>query len=210
VAAIGLVAVAFVLGTRGGQNTTTPAGEPAAVVAGAEEVATGFVEAFGAFDADRAIAYLADDADLSGLEGGTQKLPSLLSLLEAQGYKQMLTSCDGSGSTASGTDVVCTFDFHGIRSDEIGLGPYSGSSFDLTVRDGEIVRASVYWETGEFSPQMWARSRPSVWTPLSRGPPLDGPLQGGDTRAVGAAALRAVTAISTGCSVRSNSSIETR
>jgi hypothetical protein len=154
-AAIGVAALVVVLANRGGQNTTTPAGEPAAVVAGAEEVATGFVEAFGAFDVDRAIAYLADDADLSGLEGGTQNLPSLLSLLEAQGYKQMLTSCDGSGSTASGTDVVCTFDFHGIRSDEIGLGPYSGSSFDLTVRDGQIVRASLYWETGEFSPQMW-------------------------------------------------------
>jgi hypothetical protein len=63
-AVIAVAAVAFVLGTRGGQNATTPAGEPAAVSARAQGVATGFVEAFGAFDPDRAITYLADDADL--------------------------------------------------------------------------------------------------------------------------------------------------
>lgn len=54
-------------GGAGGQNVTTPASEPAAVSpvdTKAQEVATGFVEAFGAFDADRAISYLADDADI--------------------------------------------------------------------------------------------------------------------------------------------------
>jgi len=123
----------------------------------AAEVAAGFVEAFGDFDADRAIAYLADDADLSGIDQGegTQGLRSLLSLLEAQGYKQMLDSCEELVSSASDTNLRCTFDFHGIRSDKIGLGPYSGSYFDLTLRDGQIVRVSLYWETEEFSPQMW-------------------------------------------------------
>lgn len=77
------------------------------------------------------------------------------SLLEAQGYEQLGTSCDQTGGSASGTDVRCTFDFHAIRSDEIGRGPYSGSYFDLTVRDGEILRPSLYWETKEFSTYMW-------------------------------------------------------
>ena len=36
----------------------------------AEEIAQGFVEAYGAFDADRAITYLADDADIIGLIDG--------------------------------------------------------------------------------------------------------------------------------------------
>jgi hypothetical protein len=67
----------------------------------------------------------------------------------------MLNSCEETGSSASGTLVRCTFDFHAIRSDEIGRGPYRGSFFDLTVRDGKIVRASKTWETEEFSPQMW-------------------------------------------------------
>jgi hypothetical protein len=76
-------------------------------------------------------------------------------MLEAQGYKQTLISCEELGSSASGTTLRCTFDYHAIRSDEIGLGPYSGSSFLLTVRDGQIVRASKTWAIAEFSPQMW-------------------------------------------------------
>jgi hypothetical protein len=51
--------------------------------------------------------------------------------------------------------VHCTFDFHLFGSDRLGFGPYDGSSFDLTVRDGEIVRAAASFEIEEFSPQMW-------------------------------------------------------
>lgn len=122
----------------------------------AVDVATDFVFQYGAFNQDQAISKLADDADLSGLGvGGTREFRLLLSFLEAQGYKQMLTSCEDTSSSASGTYVRCAFDFHLIRSDDIGRGPFSGSYFDLLVRDGKIVRASVYWEIEEFSPQMW-------------------------------------------------------
>jgi len=130
----------------------------------AEEVATSFVEAFGAFNAEQAITYLADDADISqvissvgaqGVEGTLGEFRLLLSLLEAQGYKQMLDSCEELGSSASGTSLSCTFDYHNFRSDEIGRGPFSGSSFSLTVRDGEIVQARMDFGIDEFSPQMW-------------------------------------------------------
>jgi hypothetical protein len=150
--AIGLVVVACTSGSGDGQDATS--GEPSAAPV---EIATGFVEAFGAFDADKAIGYLADGADLTGLNGveGSAEFRLLLSLLQAQGYEQMGTSCEQTGSSAPGTDVHCTFDFHAIRSEEIGRGPYSGSYFDLTVRDGEIVQPSLYWETKEFSTYMW-------------------------------------------------------
>jgi len=157
--AIGLVVVACTSGPRDGQDATTPAGEPSVtpVDATAVRVATDFVNAFGAFDAERAIGDLADGTDLAGLNGvdGSAELRLLLSLLEAQGYEQVGTSCEQTGSLASGTDVRCTFDFHAIRSDEIGRGPYSGSYFDLTVLDGKIQRPSLYWETKEFSTYMW-------------------------------------------------------
>jgi hypothetical protein len=143
----------------------TPANEPATanpVVATADEVATGFLEAYGAFDADRAIAYLADDADISQLivssadvEGTLEEFRMFISLLEAEGYKQILHGCEEMGGSASSTNLRCTFDYHAIRSDELGLGPYSGSSFELTVRDREIVEASKTWEIAEFSPQVW-------------------------------------------------------
>ena len=76
------------------------------------EVATGFVEAVGAFDADRAITYLADDAEITkligsvgaqGVQGTQEELRLLLSLLEATGYKQMVDSCHELDSSASGT-----------------------------------------------------------------------------------------------------------
>jgi hypothetical protein len=132
------------------------------------EVATSFVEAVGAFDAEQAISYLGDDADISlmissvgaqGVEGTQEELRLLLSLLEATGYKQMLDSCEelssSVSSSATGTSLSCTFDYHNFRSDEIGRGPFSGSSFSLTVRDGEIVQARMDFGIDEFSPQMW-------------------------------------------------------
>jgi hypothetical protein len=150
--AISLVVVACTSGSGDGQDATS--GEPSASPV---EVATGFVEAFGAFDADKAIGYLADDAHLAGLNGveGQAEFRLLLSLLQAQGYEQMGTTCEQTDSSASGTEVHCTFDFHAIRSDEIGRGPYTGSYFDLTVSDGKIAQPSLYWETKEFSKYLW-------------------------------------------------------
>ena len=67
-----------------------------------EEVAASFVEAYGAFDADRAISYLADDADISkligsvgaqGVGGTPEELRLLVSLAEATGYKRTLVRC---------------------------------------------------------------------------------------------------------------------
>lgn len=118
------------------------------------------------------MAYLADDADISpllksvgamGQEGGRDEFRLLVSWLEAQGYKQILDTrpqgrtlaCEEQGSSASRATLRCEFAFHLLRSDEVGLGPFSGSYFDFTVRDGEIIRASTYWETAEFSPQLW-------------------------------------------------------
>jgi hypothetical protein len=167
VAAIGLAAAVLILGTRPDESATTPVDEPSAVNpvdTTAEQVATSFVGAYGAFDAEAAITYLADDADVSGLIGsqgsggaaGTrEELPLFIALIEAQGYEQMLGSCEETGKVDSGTVVRCTFDFHNLGSDEIGRGPFRGSYSDLTVRDGKIVRASLTWGIAEFSPQMW-------------------------------------------------------
>jgi hypothetical protein len=172
-----IVAGALVVATR--DDTTEPVSDQAQVAteapdnpvsANAEAVAAGFIEAFGAFDAEQAITYLADDADISPLlasegaedVGGTlEEFRLFVSLLEAQGYQQIVDTgpivdaCEESGGSARATSLRCPFDFHLLRSKEIGLGLFSGSYFDLTIRDGEIVRASIGWGTTEFSPQVW-------------------------------------------------------
>jgi hypothetical protein len=128
------------------------------------EVATSFLEAYGAFDAEQAITYLADDADISklvgsvgaqGVQGTPEEFRLLVSLAEATGYKPTLISCEEPGRSAFSTRVRCTSDYHNFRSDEIGRGPFSSVSFDLTVRDGEIVRARQDFGVEEFSTQMW-------------------------------------------------------
>jgi hypothetical protein len=163
VAAIVVAAVAVILATHPGENQTNTGTQRTATPV---EVATGFVEAYGAHDADRAIAYLSDDADISGLidsigargiEDSPADLPILFSWLDATGNKVTLDACqETTPGPVSGTAVRCTYDFYGLRADEIGLGPYRGSYFDLTVGDdGHITRASQYWETEKFSRQMW-------------------------------------------------------
>ena len=119
----------------------------------AEGVATSFLEAYGASDVEQAMTYLADDATIASMTEQDDLRP-LLSFFKATGYRQTLNSCEEVGASSPGS-IRCTFDFHGLRSGEIGRGPFGGSSFDLFVRDGKIVRASQYWETEKFGPQMW-------------------------------------------------------
>jgi hypothetical protein len=159
-AAVALVLIAALLIIQSREDAPATDQTPVAaeapentVNARAVKVATGFIEAYGAFDVERAIAYLADDATISVL--GEQDDPRLLiSWLRATGYEQIVDPCEQVGNSAS-SSVHCTFAFHGLRSGEIGRGPFGGSSFDLVVRDGKIVEASQTWEIEKFSPQVW-------------------------------------------------------
>ena len=166
-AAIGVVAIALYLATRPEEHAIVPANEPSQAFippppvgpadAAAVQVATGFLDAFGEFDVERANTYLAEDADITGLTNGSTEpdaLSLMISFLKAQGYQQTITSCEAATPT-SDTYVTCTFDLHGIRSEEIGRGPFTGSDFSFTIRDGEIVGGSMNWEIEKFSPQMW-------------------------------------------------------
>jgi hypothetical protein len=161
-AAIGIAAVFVATRLADGGAQGTPATPPSTTGPSAEETANGFVEAYGAFDADAALSYLADDADISVLMRGPQEgrgleedLSRNLSMLEAQGYVQLSDSCQSQGTSWEGTYVRCAFAYHLLGSDRIGLGPFEGSTFKLTIQDGEVVRASQDWANAEFSPQMW-------------------------------------------------------
>jgi hypothetical protein len=173
-AAVVVVVGAVVLATRGDDDTAPitnrplPTNQPSVSTEvvqdtgdAAVEVAQGFVAAYGALDADQAVTYLADDADITGMieeynvQGNLDQLPLVLAWLEAIDYQQMLRSCEEQSRSADGIVLHCTYDFHSMGSDELGLGPYAGSFFDLTVRDGEIVRAAGEVDISESSPQTW-------------------------------------------------------
>lgn len=160
VAAIGLAAIVLIVAVRTWQrDEPTPAVRPTATP---EEVAEAFLEDYASFDADAAMAYLSGSADISGLMMGVEtaattqdELRLNLATLEALRYRQMLIPCEATSTTSAGTDVRCAFDLHLFGSDELDLGPYGGNAFTLTIRDGEIERASVSFNIDYFSPEVW-------------------------------------------------------
>jgi hypothetical protein len=122
----------------------------------AETVAREFLAAYGSFDADKAITYLTDDA-ITLRWGTPEQLRLDVAHYRAQGYQETVNECEQVGNSESGVSLVCAFEMHGIRSDEIGLGPYTDNHWNLTVRDGKIDSANqrmAYLSNG-FSKQMW-------------------------------------------------------
>lgn len=96
-AAIALVVIAAFVGCASGEEATATDQTPVATEASentanarAVEVATGFLEAYGAFDVEQAMTYLADDATIASM-GANDDLRLLLSYLEATGYQQTST-----------------------------------------------------------------------------------------------------------------------
>jgi hypothetical protein len=102
----------------------------------AVETAAAFVEAYRVnFDIDRAFSHLAATAEGFGPVEEERLLARFLQAIES---KTILGPCEELSTSPSGTRVSCSFKDHSLRSDEMGLGPYGGGSYELTVLDGEV------------------------------------------------------------------------
>lgn len=157
VAAAAAAAVVLVVWTSGLDLDRTKAVAPPA---SSTEVAAAFLDAYGSFDRDRAASYLAPDAYVSIWrdERGFDVWRAGNRWMEAVRYLLLVDSCDRMSSTLSGTtNVVCTFDYHALGSDELGRGPFANSQFNITVLDGKItaVEQQLDFESNGFSAQMW-------------------------------------------------------
>ena len=126
------------------------------VTATAVETATAFLDAVAAHDVDRAASLLSDSA-LAEL-GGLTNLGLQFEWDRATGFQMLVTSCEPSTASPAGVvTVTCAYDFEGIRSDEVGLGPFVGSTYMFRVQDGEIISLSdnIEVEANSFSPEVW-------------------------------------------------------
>ena len=126
-AAIGLAAVVLIMANRPGGDTRTPADTPPTV-----------------YPVDpAAVPVAAGSSRRSALSTGSERShiwPTTLASRWTQprrrrcqssfpssklGCEQIpVEACSATDSSAFGTSVRCRFDWHGIRSDEIGLSPY--------------------------------------------------------------------------------------
>ena len=155
---VAAVAVTAAGGWLGVDKADDPAQNPDQSVAVARE----FLDAVGRFDADAAISYLTSRCHRSGrfvesrARTAAEQLRLTLAMTGPQAIsKRSRTACIRA-TRRSGVSVSCAFDLHAIRSDEIGLGPYTGNYWRLTVRDGKIVsarRKSI--ATSGFGDQIW-------------------------------------------------------
>ena len=160
--AASVVAVAVIV--AGGWLGINKAGEPARNRDESVALAREFVATVGRYDADAAISYLTSDAtvqgDLIAYAGSTdaENLRLTLAHYRAAHYKQTVTDCVHEGTSAAGVSVGCAFDLQAIRSDEIGLGPYTDNYWRLTVRNGKIVsvQQTIALHTTRFAHEVWA------------------------------------------------------
>ena len=143
--------VSIAMSDTSSTTTTSTSIDPAGV--SAVEVADGFVAAHAAHDADAVIGYLARDFVGGEALGDFGRYPEeirlWLSLSAAQRGQNTLQPCVEVGSSADGVEVRCPFDAHGFGSEELGFGPYTGQTWIITVRDGEIVAARTEWNNIE-------------------------------------------------------------
>lgn len=158
VAAAAIIAVivsSLGLGFNRDQTVEPAAGPDPAAVAHA------FLDAYAAQDGQVMASWLADGADLAlGVEHST----ALASWMGsggrwdgAVGFRTLNESCQPQSGIADETQVVCTYDYHALGSDRLGLGPFSGSTLAVTVKDGKItaVRQDVPFMENGFSREMW-------------------------------------------------------
>jgi hypothetical protein len=138
-----------------GETIEEESADDADAAAAAVDVAEGYLEAVGAYDADRAATYLSDGA-LAELWGTPKEFRLLLALLEAQRSEETHQPCEPVTSSPAGIVVRCPYDFDWMGSDELGHGPYTGNYRDVTVSDGKILSIDDHDENFEAaSAQNW-------------------------------------------------------
>jgi hypothetical protein len=122
----------------------------------AVQIATEFVDAYSRHDADLAASYLTDEVLVSRFEGlDAFRLETRWMALT--GGDILPGRCELHDTSPEGTTVRCPNEFHGLRSEELGLGRYGGNHYDLTVQDGKIVAFAdhVAFLTNGFSEEVW-------------------------------------------------------
>ncbi len=153
---LALVVGALAVTTRwiGSDESAPPAGP--SVTDEARQVAAGFLQAYGSYDADRAMSYLTDHA--IGAEWVTREaFRKTVAWNEAAGWTELRSPCRRMSADGATVFLRCPYSVHALGSEQLGRGPYGGGYWDLRVTDGEITLGSAEFPYGSngFNIGMW-------------------------------------------------------
>lgn len=150
---------------------TTVAPESAEALA----IAEAFMEARDAADVEATFALFSDDVHLSSLARTAEELVLWYAWDEAYGADIVSFECRELAD-ARLTRVGCTYATTNAWAEALGVGPFSGSSYLLTMSDGRITSMVHNFNDTEFLPQVWspvsiwiAERHPDDWQVMRRG-----------------------------------------
>jgi hypothetical protein len=173
VAAAIVLIVAGALIVSGGNDEEVPSGPPTSVLETApttlvEQAAGQSVEeavaltrsyfaAQNDYDAELAMSYLSDDANIDGAPWvGPERYRLEIETAAASGRQGLLGDCIPV-ETQPPIIIRCDLEYQDLRSGELGLGPFLGNSVDVGVADGKITSlvADVPVDENGYAQQVW-------------------------------------------------------
>jgi hypothetical protein len=157
VAAAAVAALTFWVAAR---DTDRAEPEPVGPIS-PEQVATEYLHALAAYDVPRAEAYLSAEPELRKWDGVVVDLDGWRAAQlwnQAAGFEMDPGACQTESAIQPGaTRLRCPYVFRSLGSEELGLGPYSGSSYVITVQNGAIISASDVFEyvSNGYNVEVW-------------------------------------------------------
>ena len=139
--------VLMIQGCAGGDVEAISASDPAGI-------ARAFIDARDARDIDAALALLADDVVISDIDDSPSAMRARFDSFEATDHRWYVEECTVQ-EPGPPSQVVCTYTHENAWSRALAVGPFDGGSFTFMIEDGLIQSLSHFFDTAEFSPQVW-------------------------------------------------------
>jgi hypothetical protein len=120
------------------------------------EIATEYVEAYGAFDAEKVASMLAEDAEVLPWEAYEPRdWRADMRYLEAAGFQFMFEECVEQPGDSAAVTVHCQYAAHGLGSDQIGMEPFGFHVFRVAIEDGQVISSDMGFNFSSFPDGMW-------------------------------------------------------
>ncbi|MCP3973655.1 MAG: hypothetical protein GY720_04100 [bacterium] len=121
------------------------------------EIAETFIDVRSPTDAATAVALLAPGAVIEhGIAGDVEGYEATLDWSLAIGDRRLAIDCTEAVFTGASAAITCAYDYSNAWSQALGVGPFSGNTFDFVIADGQILELRhTVGILNDYSPQVW-------------------------------------------------------